>query len=515
MHLKNAKCTFVAFTAMLLLNSCAPPKAALEEKAVSKILKEDLASIYQSDNTENILTLEDAIARGIKYNLDSKVAEMEELIASDNLSLERLSMLPTLNAKVQGIGRSNEGASSSLSVLSGITSVEPSISTEQWRSATVIDFNWNLLEIALSLGRSKSAADRELVATERRRKIFHNVVQDVYSAYWRAAAAQKSRLMIAEMIIKINSEIDKLNKAVKADAVGLGDANSMKASFFEKRRSLMQLQDQMLLSEIELKTLVALPPKAKMNLDLKDSWFDRDTLPSMNKNLEVLEKIALLNRPEVHEEFMNRQIAMRNIRMTIFETFPGADLALSYNRDTNQFLVDEEWTSITAALVQNITKILTLPARHKRATDEKTLADKRRQALVAAVITQVHVAERRFAFYKDYYDAVLEADENSQKIKTRAVHFQKAGMMSTPELTNTEIDSSISAINKLLSYAQAQEAYGLLLNTLGLDLWGNASGMDVPELAGEVKKNLSGLEKAILEETEPLETLEKTEAAPT
>lgn len=511
MFLKKGKCILCALAVLLFVSGCASPKAALEEKAVSKILKDDIASIYHEDGTENRLTLEQAIARGIKYNLDSKVAEMEEILASDDLSLERLSALPTVTGKIQGIGRSNEGASSSLSVLSGVTSVEPSISTEQWRTASVIDFNWNLLEIALSVARSKSAADRELIAMERRRKIFHNVVQDIYSAYWRAAAAQKARPLIAELVSQINAEIEKLNKAKKAGAIPLGDANAMKTSFLERRRQLLQLQDQMLLSEIELKTLIALPPSSDIALDLPETWTERDTLPKLNKDIEALEKIALLNRPEVHEEFMNRQIAIRNVRMTLFETFPGADLALSYNRDNNQFLVDQEWTSITAAIVQNITKILTLPARHRKAKDEKTLTDKRRQALVAAVITQVHVAERRLRFYKSYYDATLENDETSQQTALRAQHFEKAGMMSRPELTSASVDAGISTVNRLLSYAQAQEAYGLLLNTLGLDLWGNASGIAVPELAGELRKNLDAFEATVLETKEPAE---KKEAAP-
>lgn len=516
MLLTSRKCILIAFTVSLFLNGCAPPKAALEEKAVGKILKEDLSQIYNQDGTENVLTLEDALARGIKYNLDSKVAEIEELIASDDLSLERLSALPSIVGKLNAIGRNNPGASRSLSILSGTTSVEPSISTEQWRTTANIDLNWNLLEVALSVARSKSAADRELIATERRRKIFHNVVQDVYSAYWRAAAAQTARKMLGDLIANLNIEIEKTEKALQAGLVPMGDARNLKSGLLEKRRQLMSLQDQMLLSEIELKTLIALPPKADITLKLPEDWTAKSTLPRMDKDVESLEKIALLNRPEVHEEFMNRQIAIRNVRMALFETFPGADIALSYNRDKNQFLTNQEWFSVTGALVQSLTKILTLPARHKRAKDDKTLADKRRQALVAAVITQVHVADRRYRFYKEYYDAALEADANTQKIALRARHFEKAGMVSKAEKVNAEVDAGISEINKLLSYAQTQETYGLLLNTLGLDLWGNASGMDVPELAVELKRNLESFENAVLrQEDEPLPAQEPVkEAAP-
>ncbi|MEZ0260533.1 MAG: TolC family protein [Alphaproteobacteria bacterium] len=505
--MQNYKKSAVAATALilLLLNGCAPSSTALKPGAVGEMIGGDLTKLYHQEDKQDGLKFEDAIARALRYNLDARVAAYEQLAAHGAVTLERLNALPAMEAKWNYITRSNKGAGSSLSVITNTQSLEPSISTPQSRTTAQLEMNWNLLDAALAVARSRSASDRALVAEERRRKVFQNVVQDVYSAYWRAAAAQTIRGEIAASVAETDVQIGKIDEAMKRDIIVLGDARRIKGALLEKKQQMKDLNNQLALADTALKALIGLPPRAKITLDPGDvEWMAKERLPKVNRNISDLETMALLSRPEVHEEILNKGIALRDVKMEMLATLPGASIFLAFNHDNNDFLVDKNWLSLTGTIAQSITKILTAPARIGHAKTNVGLADARRQALLAAVITQVHVAKMRFDQLADSYDTVVDIESNKKAELVRARSFRDTGMMSNTELAQTEVDATLARANRAIAYAAAQEAYGQLLNTLGVDLWSSKTGgMTVPQLAGEVKRKLNEFEDEVVGEEAP------------
>jgi hypothetical protein len=178
--------------------------------------------------------------------------------------------------------------------------------------------------------------------------------------------------------------------------------------------------------------------------------------------------------------------------MSIIETFPGVDLILNFNRDSNSFLANKTWVDGIVGLTQSINKIITAPARYDRAKNLDVLADRRRQALIAAVITQVHVAKMRFDFLSEAYDESIDADKNAAEILNRAKNFNATGLMSGADLLNARIDAEVSAINRSLAFAGIQDAYGRFITTMGVDLWdADSAGLSVPDFARQIKTSLS------------------------
>jgi outer membrane protein TolC len=53
-----------------------------------------------------------------------------------------------------------------------------------------LGLTWSLLDVGLGYYGAKQQADRFLIAGEKRRKAMHLLMQDVRTAYWRAASAQ-------------------------------------------------------------------------------------------------------------------------------------------------------------------------------------------------------------------------------------------------------------------------------------------------------------------------------------
>lgn len=485
---------YLALSGLILISGCAPVAKPVDNAVLLDIVEEDRQKIYQSSNgAEQGMKIEDALARAIKYNLDTKVAELDALIAADDVTLQMLNALPSLNAKVQRQGRSNEGGSSSFSVLTNSESLQPSISQEQYRNVVRLSAEWNLLDTGINVWRGKTASDQMLIAQERRRKIYQGVVQDTYIAFWRAAVAQETLPVIGKLLNDIDAQLENNAKQLQMGIVPIGDAQSRKTQFLEKKMQLNRIKNGLSLAGLELKTLIAYPLKEDLYLDLgNQNPLEADALPALKENVEKYELKALSNRPEIREEILNKRVSTRDIKLSLLESIPGLELLLTYNYDSNKFLVDNSWLDGIGGITSSINKIITAPARYKKAQNIDLLSDQRRQALVAAIITQVHVSMARYDSLNAEYKAQDQSMKHAQNILKRAQDFKKTGLMSKAELLNVEIESSIASINKAFAYADAQDAYGRFINTLGIDVWDEYNpNLSLENYADQIRKKLT------------------------
>lgn len=478
---------------VFILSACAPPGGGVTIDSARATVAADLEKIYaEQPGPVPKMKIEDALARAIKHNLDTRVAELDELIAADDVNLNLLNILPSATAKVQRVGRSNRGGSSSLSLLTGLESLQPSISTDQYRNTQLLNVEWNLLEAGINIGRARSASDRVLIAQERRRKVYQNVVQDTYTAFWRVAVAQDMLPRIDELIAEADKQGAAIDEQIRQGSTPLGEAQDRKSALLERRRQLSAMKQGLQLADIELKTLVNYPLDQPLAVDpgAKD-WLSPGVIPVVKGTMDDLEQRALLSRPEIREEILNKKISVRDIRMSIFETFPGAEFVLGFNRDSNSFLAYNSWVDGVMGLTQALNKVITAPVRYNRAKRMDELADRRRQALVAAVLTQVHVARTRYDSLLAIYRDTSAVDDNARAILKRAQNMKDAGALSGADLLNARIDAGISAANRSIAYADLQESYGRFIATMGVDLWeADSAGLSVPDFASQIRNLL-------------------------
>ena len=181
----------------------------------------------------------------------------QTLIAADDVTLQMLNSLPSVTAKIQRHARSNEGGSSSFSVLTGMESLQPSISQEQYRTTAQLNAEWNLLDAGINVWRGKSVSDQMLIAQERRRKVYQSVVQDAYIAYWRAAVAQTVLPTIESLLNDIDLQLKNVDQQVDMGIVPLGDAQASKDRLLEKKMQLTRMKNGLALADLELKTLIS------------------------------------------------------------------------------------------------------------------------------------------------------------------------------------------------------------------------------------------------------------------
>tara|TARA_B100000780_G_C21119069_1_gene453100 strand:+ start:1544 stop:2980 length:1437 start_codon:yes stop_codon:yes gene_type:complete len=458
-------------SACILLNACTADRIELGSSAHSQMIELDRQNVLDQDASEQIsLSYAEALKRAIAHNLDARVSALEMLSKEDDIDIARLEAIPNLNITSTRYGRSNAGASSSRSIVTGRESLEPSFSTERYHDTSEISVNWNILNFMLAVANSRIAKDETLIAQQRHEKVLQNIERDVHAAYWRAYAYQRTTQETKALIAEADQQLRNITKADQNSFISASKAASLKQGILQQLQALKALDAELTYADIELKSLLSIPQKTKIILTSKPNDQDQLARSLLQSDIEALEKEALYNRPEVKETVLQKNIDAQNTRNTILRTMPGAELFFASNRDSNQFLYDQDWLSFSASLSQSLSALFTLPARHRAAKNIETLGEARRLSLIAAIMAQVHLAQRRLDItmedYKDAKRSSRVAAENARKAETERKQGLSSGNNSLPIILQAQQEK----IKALQMHAEMQDALSSLLNTLGRPL---------------------------------------------
>lgn len=431
------------------------------------------------------LSLEEAIARGLKYNLDRRTRMMEEGIAFNQLDVSKFDMLPKLVAAAGYNSRSEYAISRSEdSVTGGKSLANPFISSEKSHTTTDLGLTWNLLDFGLSYYGAKQNADRALIAVERRRKAMHILIQDVRTAFWRTASAQKLR---AEVKSSISLAVDALGDARKAEDERLRsplDSLRYQRQVMENLRLLETIDQELSTAKVELANLINAP----LSLDLKVVE-PSETLNQRMLELPIaaMEDVAIARNADLREQFYNTRIASEETRKTILRMFPSLNFNYTLKHDSDKYMVNNSWNEAGAQLSFNLLNLLSAPSQKRLAEAGVALADQRRVATQMAILAQMHIARLQYSnalLQFERSDAIWSIDD---RINGHIANREQAQTMSKLDKVANNTAAILSLLRRYQALAQAHAAASKLQATLGME----------PELGSVQDMSLSDLQAAI------------------
>lgn len=429
------------------------------------------AEIVQENGPRVIqLTFKDALDLAAKSNLDARVSALEILVAQNDLSLEKLSAMPEFQLIHRYTDRSNPGASSSRSVISGDESLEPSVSTDTNRHLTDLDLRWGYIDVLLAASRSRNASDNQAIAIERHRKVKHNIYRDTARAFWRAYTAQQFEPDIRVWLDKAQGQLANIAKAKDQKLMAPAQISQQEEALLQEVQVLRQDLHEIRQTREELKTLLGLPLDTKVSLEGGGSIaMDKILGDLIATDIKHFELEALKERPEVREAFLSENIALRNIRQEIIQTFPGAEIFLGLNRDTNSFLENKMWGEFSLSIAQNLSRLFTLPVRYRAAENRRDLEAVRRLALSAAVITQVHLARQRLVFSHEIYEEAASLEQAKTDRANIQAGKQSEGFVSGGDVLRSRLQEFSAKVRSGLAKADLIESLASFYVTLGRD----------------------------------------------
>ncbi|HYE36514.1 TolC family protein [Methylocaldum sp.] len=471
-----------------LLSGCGlkPKPLSLQERQT--VLTEDQAVLFtQQEPVTQPLTLYEAMARALKYNLDHRVKMMEKAVAEGGATLARFDLLPQLMADAGYRDRTNFNASSSKAIETGEQSLVTSTSQDRTRYLGDLVFRWNILDFGVSYFRAQQEGNRALIAEENRRKISHKLMQDVRNAYWRAVSAQRTEREILPVLEEASEALALSREAEQEKLQSPLEALQYRRALVEIVRRLETLLEQQKMAKAELMGLLNLPLNRPVPLAEPENP-DQMALPALDLPITRMEELALQLRPELRQEMYQTRISVAETRKALLRLLPGVEVNFGGHYDSNSYLLNQNWAEIGAQISKNVMELLSAPAAIENADNQKALADSRRLAAHMAILTQVHLTQEQLSLAKKQYEWSRELDDLTQKINQHTENSVMNEAMSPLQRIRSSVEAVLTKLQRNQAFADVQAATGQLYVSLGIDPLPDAvDGHDVKSLAKALK----------------------------
>lgn len=458
----------VVATAAVMAAGCAVQPHAFTRDQLHSIAAQDKARVStEVPQLQGELSLSEAIARALKYNLDHRTKILEQAYAAGALEAAYYDLLPKLVASVDYSSRDNDPIRRSQDSITGsLDQSHPFISSDRSHTLTGLGLSWNMLDFGVSYFNAKQQADRVLIASERRRKTMHELVRSVEAAYWRALSAQKLHDKVSATIKDAESALTDARKVENERLKAPAESLRYQRALLENLRTLESVQQEMAVAQMELAGLVNLPAGRDYRLSEPSG---NEQLPQLTAQAEQLEAVAIANNPDLREENYNARIAALETRKALVRLLPGISLDYGYQHDTDSYLINKSWTEAGVQVSANLLNAFSYHSQKKLGKAGERLAETRRMALQMAVVTQVHIAAQQFEGAREQF----ERADDIWRVDDRMQSLIENGESARTESKLTGIASRTSAILSLLRRYQAlsnlHAAAGRVQATLGLE----------------------------------------------
>lgn len=476
----------LALIAAVGLSACSIGVRPIDNNQLLAQSKLDIVSTQK--NVEPLgatIDLNEAIARGLKYNLDFKVKQYEEALATDQQSLAALEMLPKVVGTAGYYTRNNDLINYSVNPQTGQSTPQTYLSTDRQIWSTNFALSWNILDFGASYFNARQQGDRMLIALERRRRAMHNLVQDIRTAYLRAYAAQILESSVKDTITESEVVLEKARKAEKLKLRSPAEILKIQKTILDNIRLLEAIQQELSTARYELASYINIRPGVSYVLAKPDSTF---LSPKQIKlSMDELEDIAIANNAEFREQIYTARIAKDDIKKNMLRLFPGISFNVGNNYNSNSFLVNNTWRDAAVQVSWNLMNVLSIPGQISAMNNAEDLYEQKKSAVLMNLVTQVHIA--RLQYDNNYQamqrnESLLVVDKKLNDISTLKM---EAEVESRLEHVTYSTGYILSLLRKYQALSQLYNAEGKLRSTLGQEIVaGDISKVPLKELSKQV-----------------------------
>jgi outer membrane protein TolC len=483
----------VLLAVVVLVAGCSVTPQPLQKEQVVERVKADTARMYLDQAAvTGPITMEEAVARALKYNLDYRLKRMESALAQGLTESARYDMLPQLLATAGYQDRSNFSGGTSIGLLDGVESTNPTSSDERSRDLRGISFSWNALDFGVSYYRAKQQGDQFLVAEERRRKVVQNLLQDVRASYWRALGAQQLSAKADEILERSQQALSRSREAETQKVIPPGLALAYQRALLDATSLLQQRRQDLAYAKRELAALMNVAPGTEFTI----AEAVQPPLPMAPRDTLKLEEMALMQRPELREEDLRKRITAAEARKQVLGMLPGISLNVGRQHDSNRFLFNNSWTEGGVNIAWNLMRLAALPSMKEAQKFQEQTDEARRMALSMAILTQTRIGAERYRMALEEFKLADQASQVDQRLADFTRASVTAKLDSELEAIRTQARAVLGAYQRANAYANAQIAFGRLYNSLGFDpINDDFNDNDLGQLTQRVRGHLQATEK--------------------
>lgn len=438
------------------------------------------------------VTLEEAIARALKYNAVQRLRAMEEAVAHNTFEASKFDMLPKLVASAGYRDRNKDLITRSEDSVTGRPSLaNPYISTDKESTLYSLGFSWSLLDFGQSYYAARQNADRALIAEERRRKALHNLVQDVRTAYWRVAAHQALQTQLRGASQAADAALADVRKVEAEQLRSPMEPLRYQRQLLENLRLLEAIEQELSPARIELATLMGLPPG-----QAGGNWTVVEPAAGAHQNwlqrpVEDMEALALVRNPDLRETQYGARMARDETKRVLLRMFPGLSFNYALNHSTDSYLINDSWREAGVQISFNLLGLLAVPSQKRLAEAGVALADQKRMATQMAVLSQLHIARLQFANAAHQYERADTIAAVDQRLSVHVENQVKVDKQTRQDSVAQQTAAILSTLRRYQALATLQSAGSRLQATLGMEpVIEGSDRLPLPELTRAVGQAL-------------------------
>ncbi len=483
---------FIVFICLALV-ACARSPKVIDVESLSISIAEEIAELEIDASLKNI-DLHTAIAIAVRNNRDLRISVMESALSQSQRDLQKFDMLPdiALNAGYSEFTElqpsTSQSADNDMGDVNALDGTESyTISRGKGLETRNIEFTWNALDFGLSYIRAGQQADRYLIAKELERKAIQNITRDIIRSYWKAQASEN-------LLEKLNPLLKRVEDAL-ADSQYIEElliSAPMDSLLYQKelldvQRTLQTQQRALINSKNELATLMGLLPGEKFTLSDNDTY-----LTNINMDIQSMEEIALLSRPELMESRYQKRISSKDTRAAMLALIPSLKFNAAYGYTDNDLLLNQDTTEYGASIGGNLFDIFSIGATRKASKANEELIAERHLAIAMTVLSQVHLSNINYDLAIEEYDTAQRYLDVAQRISKQVQNAQKVSRFGELEVIREEASLLVAELRKDLAFSEMQHSIGQIYASIGKDILpADHQKLSIEDLGNSIKANLA------------------------
>jgi outer membrane protein TolC len=470
---------------LVFMVGCAVTPKPLSPEEISQINAEDNTIIkHLTPVISGALTLDQAVERALKYNLDHRVAIFERALAEGDLAVSRFDMMPKVLSEAGYAWRDNDYARTGLD---GTVSV----SSDTSNRTTDTTFYWSLLDFGMGYYNAQESADRVLISKERRRRVTLNLIQSVKSAFWRAAAAQRLSERVAATIKAADQALESSRRVSSSHIKSPGNALRYQRALLENLRLLESVNAELVSARSQLAGLIGAEPGSHVKLIFPDDYQPT----KLNVPVSRLEEFALINNPDLRISHYQSRIAVTETHKALLSMLPNLSFDYGVNYDDDSYIINDSWLDAGFKASYNLMGILSYPQRSKQAKLGVDLAKAKRMAIQVGVLTQLHLSLQEHKSAYKQYSRASEIFIVEDKLAQLSANLEKSHMTSRLDRISSDVNAILSEVKLFNAIADVAESNVRIRTTIG-GRWQDmdASYPQAQKLANETTKPMKSVE---------------------
>jgi outer membrane protein TolC len=485
---------FLIIIISLFISGCSIVPISLTQGELREQAEKDRITVTQNQEPVNgPITLYEAIARALKYNLDFNLEYAEKILSETDFDLSKYEMLPQLVVDTGYNGRDKHSGSSSRSLIDGTQSLQSSTSADRDLFNTDLSLTWSVLDFGLSYIRAKQSADQVLIAEEEKRKVVNRMVQDVRTAYWRAVSNDRLIARLEVLLTRVSKAIEE-SKQIEMERLDRPlTALTYQRELIGIKRELEELQRDLSLAKIQLSALMNLRPGEDFELVIPER---EEIVNKVDISPEMMESLALENRPELRTVSYEERINKQEAKAAILSLMPGLDINFGKGYSTNTFMFHNNWLTYGAQISWNLLNIFRLPATNRNIEAKSKVLEARRLALSMAIMTQVHVSMAQYLHSQREYKTAADYFSTQEKILKQLELGVATNTVTEQSLIREEMNMMVAEVKYDIAYSDVENSYGSIFASIGIDPFpinANAEVDTIESLTKSIKQYFEGL----------------------